>query len=118
MSNGWRPLGVFSEGADVPLDCPDLWQQVDRWRRKGDVRLPHPHYAGQTHRLDIYEVDVNGRAISLRPGKSLQEPTPSSFPKASSPERSCFNACAPSRKHESALAGRGSEGEVSPYRDG
>jgi len=69
MSDGWKPVGVRSEGMDWPLPGSKKWPDFSLWRRIGEVHLPHPHYSNQIHRLDIYEIDNEGSSIRFAFGE-------------------------------------------------
>ena len=69
MTIVWKALGVRSEGIDWPLDGSKEWPNFSLWRRVGEVRLPHPHYPEQIHRLDIYEINADGVTVRFATGE-------------------------------------------------
>ena len=64
----WKVVGsTLSEG---PFEVGGVNVWAYKWRRAGgSVELPHPKYPLQMHRMDIYEIDIDGRAIRFAAGE-------------------------------------------------
>jgi hypothetical protein len=69
MPTNWKSLGVFTENMDVELSGIHLWSHVSQWHRLGEIQLPHPYYSSQTHRLDIYELEIRGKLLNFAAGE-------------------------------------------------
>ena len=63
----WRPAGVVVEGQPIAIEGRNVWDH--RWARTGEVDLPHPSYPEQRHRMIIYEMEAEGRAVVFAAGE-------------------------------------------------
>ncbi len=54
--SGWREVHVGAEGDDLKIGGIEVWRH--EWRPTGEaaLQLPHPNYAQQRHRFEIYEL--------------------------------------------------------------
>ena len=51
----WKALTVVGEGTPVKIGGRDVWKS--EWRPTGEIlQLPHPAYASQMHRFEVYRL--------------------------------------------------------------
>jgi hypothetical protein len=65
---GWTYVRTVFEGQDIDLDGVNPWDH--KWERlDGSIEVPHPTYPHQRHRLDIWEVAGEDRAVRFAAGE-------------------------------------------------
>jgi hypothetical protein len=67
-ARGWRFVGVVVDGQPIDVGGLNLWGF--EWVATGDqIEVPHPSYAGQLHRLDVWRVDTDRGVVTFAAGE-------------------------------------------------
>jgi hypothetical protein len=63
FTEGWEPIHVGFEGADLSIDGINPWLHINNWKKvqQKHIIVPHPSYRNQRHHASVYEVASNGK---------------------------------------------------------